>query len=71
MIQNIADLREDYRLKSLDFADVTPHPFSQFETSFKRETFLTVTHNHYFFVVVLLFVLKQGLIMFWHDNCVK
>ena len=36
MIQNIADLREDYRLKSLDFADVTPHPFSQFETWFQE-----------------------------------
>ena len=36
MIQNIADLREDYRLKSLDFADVTAHPFSQFETWFQE-----------------------------------
>lgn len=36
MIQNIADLREDYRLKSLDFADVTSHPFPQFETWFQE-----------------------------------
>ena len=36
MIQNIADLREDYRLKSLDFADVTADPFSQFETWFQE-----------------------------------
>ena len=36
MIQNIADLREDYRLKSLDFADVTSNPFNQFETWFQE-----------------------------------
>jgi pyridoxamine 5'-phosphate oxidase len=36
MIANIADLREDYRLKSLDFTDVTTHPFSQFETWFQE-----------------------------------
>ena len=36
MIQNIADLREDYRLKSLDFADVTSNPLNQFETWFQE-----------------------------------
>jgi pyridoxamine 5'-phosphate oxidase len=36
MIANIADLREDYRLKSLDFTDVTSHPFPQFETWFQE-----------------------------------
>jgi pyridoxamine 5'-phosphate oxidase len=33
---NIADLREDYRLKSLDFTDVTSHPFPQFDTWFQE-----------------------------------
>ena len=36
MIADIADLREDYRLKSLDFTDVTTHPFPQFETWFQE-----------------------------------
>jgi pyridoxamine 5'-phosphate oxidase len=36
MLANIADLREDYRLKSLDFTDVHPHPFPQFETWFQE-----------------------------------
>jgi pyridoxamine 5'-phosphate oxidase len=36
MLTNIADLREDYRLKSLDFTDVTNHPFPQFETWFQE-----------------------------------
>lgn len=36
MIANIADLREDYRLKSLDFTHVTTHPFPQFETWFQE-----------------------------------
>ncbi len=36
MLTNIADLREDYRLKSLDFTDVMPHPFPQFETWFQE-----------------------------------
>jgi pyridoxamine 5'-phosphate oxidase len=36
MLTNIADLREDYRLKSLDFTDVTSHPFPQFETWFQE-----------------------------------
>jgi pyridoxamine 5'-phosphate oxidase len=36
MIANLADLREDYRLKSLDFTDVTTHPFPQFETWFQE-----------------------------------
>ena len=33
---NIADLREDYRLKSLDFTDVTSHPFPQFDLWFQE-----------------------------------
>jgi pyridoxamine 5'-phosphate oxidase len=36
MLTNIADLREDYRLKSLDFTDVTSNPFIQFETWFQE-----------------------------------
>jgi pyridoxamine 5'-phosphate oxidase len=36
MLANIADLREDYRLKSLDFTDVSAHPFPQFETWFQE-----------------------------------
>jgi pyridoxamine 5'-phosphate oxidase len=36
MLANISDLREDYRLKSLDFTDVTTHPFPQFETWFQE-----------------------------------
>jgi pyridoxamine 5'-phosphate oxidase len=36
MTVNIADLREDYRLKSLDFTDVTQDPFLQFETWFQE-----------------------------------
>jgi pyridoxamine 5'-phosphate oxidase len=36
MLTNIADLREDYRLKSLDFTDVSVHPFPQFETWFQE-----------------------------------
>ncbi|MDZ7877735.1 MAG: pyridoxamine 5'-phosphate oxidase [Saprospiraceae bacterium] len=36
MLTNIADLREDYRLKSLDFTDAHLHPFPQFETWFQE-----------------------------------
>lgn len=36
MTINIADLREDYRLKSLDFTDVTPEPFPQFDMWFQE-----------------------------------
>ncbi len=36
MTVNIADLREDYRLKSLDFTDVTQDPFLQFDSWFQE-----------------------------------
>jgi pyridoxamine 5'-phosphate oxidase len=36
MTVNIADLREDYRLKSLDFTDVTSDPLLQFDTWFQE-----------------------------------
>lgn len=36
MTVNIADLREDYRLKSLDFTDVTQDPLLQFDSWFQE-----------------------------------
>lgn len=35
-MKNLANMREDYRLKSLDLNDVSKNPFTQFDTWFKE-----------------------------------